>query len=80
MAVTTAEASRTAGRRQYSPFSGVLVPALTPFTADLAVDRPALLDFCRWQLAEAPMGLPSSAPPAKPTRSPWPSGCPCWRS
>ena len=57
MAVKTAEGSRTAGRRQYSPFSGVLVPALTPFTADLAVDRPALLDFCRWQLAEGANGL-----------------------
>ena len=57
MAVKTAEGSRTAGRRQYSPFSGVLVPALTPFTADLAVDRAALLEFCRWQLAEGANGL-----------------------
>jgi len=57
MAVKTAEGSRTAGRRQYSPFSGVLVPALTPFTADLSVDRAALLDFCRWQLAEGANGL-----------------------
>ncbi len=57
MAVTTATAGRKLSRRGFSPFSGVLVPALTPFAEDLAVDREALLGFCRWQLDEGADGL-----------------------
>jgi 4-hydroxy-tetrahydrodipicolinate synthase len=57
MAVTTAAAGHRLSRRSFSPFSGVLVPALTPFAEDLAVDREALLGFCRWQLEEGADGL-----------------------
>jgi 4-hydroxy-tetrahydrodipicolinate synthase len=57
MAVTTAAAGHKLSRRSFSPFSGVLVPALTPFAEDLAVDREALLGFCRWQLEEGADGL-----------------------
>src|SRR5215469_10428037 len=56
MAVT--ETSRPAAdHRRFAPFHGVLVPALTPFGAELAVDRPAFLGFCRWLLEEGANGL-----------------------
>ena len=31
--------------------SGVFAPVLTPFKADLTIDKPAHLNFCRWLLA-----------------------------
>jgi 4-hydroxy-tetrahydrodipicolinate synthase len=36
---------------------GVLVPALTPFRADLSVDEERFIDHCRWLLAEGAHGL-----------------------
>jgi 4-hydroxy-tetrahydrodipicolinate synthase len=36
---------------------GVLVPALTPFHADLSVDEERFVDHCRWLLAEGADGL-----------------------
>jgi 4-hydroxy-tetrahydrodipicolinate synthase len=57
MAVS-AETSRPApDHRRFAPFHGVLVPALTPFGSELAVDRPAFLGFCRWLLEEGANGL-----------------------
>jgi 4-hydroxy-tetrahydrodipicolinate synthase len=53
----TAETKPHTDHRRFAPFHGVLVPALTPFGADLAVDRPAFLGFCRWLLAEGANGL-----------------------
>ncbi len=38
-------------------FSGVLVPALTPFDADLSPDKSAFIDHCRWLLDEGADGL-----------------------
>lgn len=38
-------------------FAGVLVPALTPFTADCAPDRRKFLGFCRWLLQQGANGL-----------------------
>ena len=38
-------------------FSGVLVPALTPFTAALEPDADALLTHCRWLLDQGVDGL-----------------------
>ena len=38
-------------------FRGLLAPALTPFTADLAPDPSAFLDFCRALLADGADGL-----------------------
>ena len=38
-------------------FSGVLVPALTPFKADLEPDAARLAKLCRWLLAEGAAGL-----------------------
>lgn len=56
MAVTV-ETKPSKDHKRFAPFHGVLVPALTPFGADLAVDRPAFLEFCRWLLAEGANGL-----------------------
>ena len=39
------------------PFSGVLAPVLTPFNADLSVDVPRWVDFCRQLLDEGCSGL-----------------------
>ena|SRR6266436_946521 len=39
------DSKRRSSRRSFAPFSGVLVPALTPFKADLAVDRESFFDF-----------------------------------
>jgi 4-hydroxy-tetrahydrodipicolinate synthase len=39
------------------PFRGVLVPALTPFTADLAPDRAAFTASCSWLLEQGADGL-----------------------
>ena len=39
------------------PFSGVLVPALTPFDADLNPDVDKFVAFCKWLLAEGANGL-----------------------
>jgi 4-hydroxy-tetrahydrodipicolinate synthase len=36
---------------------GVLVPALTPFTADYQPDRAAFAEFCSWLLAQGANGL-----------------------
>src|SRR6185369_17694195 len=36
---------------------GVLVPAVTPFHADLSVDAERFVDHCRWLLAEGAKGL-----------------------
>jgi len=36
---------------------GVLVPAVTPFNADLSVDATRFVDHCRWLLAEGASGL-----------------------
>lgn len=52
-----AETRERADHRRFAPFHGVLVPVLTPFGADLAVDRAAFLAFCRWLLAEGANGL-----------------------
>ncbi len=38
-------------------FSGVLVPVLTPFDADLMPDAAAFIDHCRWLLAQGSDGL-----------------------
>ncbi len=38
-------------------FSGVLVPALTPFAGDLKPDAARFTQFCRWLLAEGANGL-----------------------
>jgi len=38
-------------------FRGLLVPAITPFTPNLAVDRPAFVDTCKWLLANGADGL-----------------------
>lgn len=38
-------------------FRGLLVPAITPFTPDLAVDRRAFVDMCKWLLANGADGL-----------------------
>jgi 4-hydroxy-tetrahydrodipicolinate synthase len=38
-------------------FSGVLVPALTPFNADLDPDADALLTHCRWLLEQGVDGI-----------------------
>jgi len=40
-----------------SPFSGVLVPALTPFKPDLSPDADAFLRHCRWLLEQGADGL-----------------------
>jgi 4-hydroxy-tetrahydrodipicolinate synthase len=48
---------RRSSRRSFAPFSGVLVPVLTPFKADLAVDRESFFDFCRRLLEEGANGL-----------------------
>lgn len=39
------------------PFTGVWVPALTPFRADLSVDRDAFRAHCRWLLEQGADGL-----------------------
>jgi 4-hydroxy-tetrahydrodipicolinate synthase len=39
------------------PFSGVLVPVLTPFTAELAPDATRFTALCRWLLEEGVGGL-----------------------
>jgi 4-hydroxy-tetrahydrodipicolinate synthase len=57
MAVTAETSRPVADHRRFAPFHGVLVPALTPFRAELAVDRPAFLGFCRWLLEEGANGL-----------------------
>ena len=57
MAVTAETSRPVADHRRFAPFHGVLVPALTPFGTDLAVDRPAFLGFCRWLLEEGANGL-----------------------
>ena len=36
---------------------GVLVPAVTPFHADLSVDAERFVDHCRWLLSEGASGL-----------------------
>jgi 4-hydroxy-tetrahydrodipicolinate synthase len=51
------DGKQRSARRSFVPFSGVLVPALTPFKADLAIDREAFFDFCRWLLEEGADGL-----------------------
>ena len=56
MAVTV-ETKPGKDHKRFAPFHGVLVPALTPFGADLDVDRPAFVEFCRWLLAEGANGL-----------------------
>lgn len=38
-------------------FSGVLVPAVTPFKANLETDAPLFLKMCRWLLAQGADGL-----------------------
>jgi 4-hydroxy-tetrahydrodipicolinate synthase len=38
-------------------FAGVLSPVLTPFTADLEVDRRRFVEHCRWLLDEGANGL-----------------------
>jgi 4-hydroxy-tetrahydrodipicolinate synthase len=38
-------------------FRGLLVPAITPFTPDLAVDRAAFVDTCAWLLGNGADGL-----------------------
>lgn len=38
-------------------FAGVLVPAVTPFHADLTVDAPLFLRVCHWLLAQGANGL-----------------------
>ena len=38
-------------------FSGVLVPALTPFNADLSPNKTAFVEHCRWLLEEGADGL-----------------------
>lgn len=38
-------------------FSGVLVPAVTPFKANLETDAPLFLKMCRWLLAQGANGL-----------------------
>lgn len=38
-------------------FSGLLVPAVTPFKRDLSVDRDAFVDICKWLLANGAHGL-----------------------
>lgn len=40
-----------------SAFRGLLVPAITPFTPDLAVDSEAFVTTCRWLLANGADGL-----------------------
>ena len=57
MAVTAETSRPIPDHRRFAPFHGVLVPALTPFGAELAVDRPAFLGFCRWLLEEGANGL-----------------------
>jgi len=57
MAVSAETSRPVADHRRFAPFHGVLVPALTPFGAELAVDRPAFLGFCRWLLEEGANGL-----------------------
>ena len=39
------------------PQRGVFVPALTPFTPDLAVDEARFVEHCKWLLAEGANGL-----------------------
>jgi 4-hydroxy-tetrahydrodipicolinate synthase len=38
-------------------FSGLLVPAATPFGPDLTIDQPTFVKVCRWLLAEGAHGL-----------------------
>ncbi|WP_366654739.1 dihydrodipicolinate synthase family protein [Fodinicurvata sp. EGI_FJ10296] len=38
-------------------YGGVLVPAITPVTSDLAPDRDAFVDHCKWLLSEGATGL-----------------------
>ncbi len=47
----------TADRRPPHAFSGVLVPALTPFTPDYEPDVPIFLGFCRSLLEQGAAGL-----------------------
>jgi len=49
--------TRAAGDASTAGFRGVLSPALTPFTPDLAPDRPAFVDFCNRLLKEGADGL-----------------------
>jgi 4-hydroxy-tetrahydrodipicolinate synthase len=61
MTTATTSAQSTAGH-----LSGVLVPVLTPFAADLTPDGPRLARLCRWLLdhgcpAVAPFGTTSEA-------------------
>jgi 4-hydroxy-tetrahydrodipicolinate synthase len=56
---STASKADKAGQagREHWPFRGVLVPALTPFTPDLAPDRIAFTAFCGWLLEQGADGL-----------------------
>ena len=38
-------------------FSGVLVPALTPFGADLSPDKDAFIKHCKWLMDQGADGL-----------------------
>lgn len=42
---------------QDQPFSGVLVPVLTPFKADLSPDAEAFVAHCKWMLEQGADGL-----------------------
>lgn len=53
---STASKADQAGREHW-PFRGILVPALTPFTPDLAPDRTAFSAFCGWLLEQGANGL-----------------------
>ena len=57
MLVKAERSERRSSHRGFAPFSGVLVPALTPFKSDLAVDRESFFGFCRWLLEEGANGL-----------------------
>ncbi len=39
------------------PFNGVLVPVLTPFTADFEPDVARFVDICKWALSQGAAGL-----------------------
>jgi 4-hydroxy-tetrahydrodipicolinate synthase len=57
MAVGVDETGLRTRHERFRPFHGVLVPALTPFGADLAVDRAAFVSLCRALLADGAHGL-----------------------
>jgi len=55
---TTETRSKGAGARiEPRSFRGVLVPALTPFTADGSPDRATFVSFCAWLLDQGANGL-----------------------